>query len=258
MQICHFMKTLYRAKNPEHYAYIKDRVRRSNERRSVIARGHWSAAIAGGITDPLFLTTFIPGLNAIGLGRTVLVLLAALLRLALVMALLVRHVVRRLLLLMKSMKLAMNIASSTAISGFLGGAFKGASYLRPFIESSAKKLVGWPVEKRSSTYGENGTNLDDGYVGQSGGDYDAVVGNPLGSPSQRALSDPSLPQEVKKAFVDLAYNSSVPLQGNRGSMATQSVAQLSLPYEGQARAIEMAMRDFHAQHPGVGIKAGSL
>ena len=41
-------------------------------------------------------------------------------------------------------------------------------------------------------------------------------------------------------------------------MATQSVAQLALPYEGQARAIEMAMRDFHAQHLGVGIKAQSV
>ena len=254
-----FYEDLVRAKNAEHFAYIKERVARSNERRSVIARGHWSAAIAGGITDPLFLTTFVPGLNAVGLGRTVLSATGR--TAALGFGYGVASEARRAPFAVadQEYEAAMNIASSTAISGFLGGAFKGAGYLRPFIESSAKKVGRLARgEKIKHIWGENATNLDDGYVGQAGGDYDAVVGNPLGSPSQRALSDPSLPQEVKKAFVDLAYNSSVPLQGNRGSMATQSVAQLALPYEGQARAIEMAMRDFHAQHLGVGIKAQSV
>ena len=254
-----FYEDLVRAKNPEHYAYIKDRVRRSNERRSVMARGHWSAAIAGGITDPLFLTTFIPGLNAVGLGRTILSATGR--TAALGFGYGVASEARRAPFAVADpdFESAMNIASSTAISGFFGGAFKGAGYMKPFIESSAKKVGRLARgEKIKHIWGEDAVNLDDGYVGQSGGDYDAVVGNPLGSPSQRALSDPSLPQEVKKAFVDLTFNSSVPLQGNRGSMATQSVAQLALPYEGQARNIEMAMRDFHAQHLGVGIKAQSV
>ena len=58
-----FYEDLVRAKNPEHYAYIKDRVRRSNERRSIIARGHWSAALAGGITSIHCSSPFIPRLK---------------------------------------------------------------------------------------------------------------------------------------------------------------------------------------------------
>ena len=164
------------------------------------------------------------GLNAIGLGRTVL---ANCRTAALGFGYGVASEARRAPFAVADpdYESAMNIASSTAISGFFGGAFKGASYMRPFIESSAKKVGRLARgEKIKHIWGEDAVNLDDGYVGQSGGDYDAVVGNPLGSPSQRALSDPSLPQEVKKAFVDLTFNSSVPLQGNRGSMATQSVA----------------------------------
>lgn len=254
-----YYEDLIRAKNPDHLQFLKERVDRSLDRRMVMQRGHWSAALAGGITDPLFLTTFVPGLNAIGLGKTILSATGR--TAALGFGYGVASEARRAPFAVADAEYesAMNIASSTAISGFFGGAFKGIGYMSPFIESSAKK-VGRVArgEKIKHVWGDDAVNLDDGYVGQAGGDYDAVVGNPLGSPSQRALSDPSLPQDVKKAFVDLAYNSSVPIQGNRGSLATQSVAQRALPYEGLFRNVEMQMRDFHAQHIGVNKKAKSI
>ena len=67
-----YYEDLIRAKNAEHLQFLKERVDLSLHRRITIQRGHWSAALVGGITDPLFLTTFVPGLNAIGLGKTVL------------------------------------------------------------------------------------------------------------------------------------------------------------------------------------------
>lgn len=254
-----FYEDLMRAKNADHFNYLKSRVDRANARRATIARSHWSATLAGGITDPLFLTTFVPGLNAIGLGKTVVS--AAGRATALGFGYGVASEARRAPFAVadEDYEAAMNIATSTAISGFFGGALKGAGYMTPFIKSTATK-VGRVArgERIKHVWGADGVNLDDGYVGQAGGDYDAVVGNPLGSPSQRMLADPDIPQNIKKMFVDLTYNSSVPLQGNRSAMANQSVAQLSVPYEGLFRRVEMQMRDFHAQHLGVGEKAASV
>ena len=254
-----FYEDLMRAKNVDHFNYLKMRVDRANARRATMARSHWSATLAGGITDPLFLTTFVPGLNAIGLGKTIVS--AAGRATALGFGYGVASEARRAPFAVadEDYESAMNIATSTAISGFFGGALKGAGYMTPFIKSTAAK-VGRVArgEKINHIWSGDGVNLDSGYVGQSGGDFDAVVGNPLGSPSQRMLSDPAMPQSVKEMFVNLTYNSSVPLQGNRSGLAAQSVAQLSAPYEGLVRRVEVQMRDFHAQHLGVGDEAVSI
>ncbi len=254
-----FYEDLMRAKNVDHFNYLKMRVDRANARRATMARSHWSATLAGGITDPLFLTTFVPGLNAIGLGKTIVS--AAGRATALGFGYGVASEARRAPFAVadEDYESAMNIATSTAISGFFGGALKGAGYMTPFIKSTAAK-VGRVArgEKINHIWSGDGVNLDSGYVGQSGGDFDAVVGNPLGSPSQRMLSDPAMPQSVKEMFVNLTYNSSVPLQGNRSGLAAQSVSQLSAPYEGLVRRVEVQMRDFHAQHLGVGDEAVSI
>lgn len=143
---------------------------------------------------------------------------------------------------------AANIGMTTVFSGALGSS---AHYLKPFIKSAARKASdfanGRPVRH---TYDEDGNIIlagDDGYVGQSGGDFDAVTGNPLGSPSQRILSDKNVPQEVKGMFHALTSNASVSVQGNRSGMAQQSVAMRIVPFHGTYMRVQRDLHDLHAQ-----------
>jgi hypothetical protein len=254
-----FYEDLIRAKNQDHLNFLKQRVDRSRVRRDVASRAPFTAQLAAGITDPLFVTTFIPGLNAVGLGKTVLSSTAKLAGVGFGYG--VASELRRAPFAVADAEFesASNIAASTALSGFFGGAFKGASYMQPFFKSSAAKVARVARgEKIKHVWADDGVNLDDGYVGQAGGDYDAVVTNRLGSGSQQVLADADMPQDIKKMFFDLTYNSSVPVQGNRGSFAGQSVAQRAVTYEGTFRRVDMQMRDLHAQHIGVNDKAKSI
>ena len=255
-----FYEDLVRAKNPEHFDYIRQRVDRANQRRDILARGHWSAALAGGITDPLFLTTFVPGLNAIGLGRTVLSATGR--ASALGFGFGIASEARRAPFAVadEEYEAAMNIASSTAISGFFGGAFKGAGYMMPFVESSAKKVGRLARgEKIKHIWGDGAANLDDGVAVKRGSEYDPVVDATIVSgPIHKQMSMDHVPQDVKKMMLDLVGNSSIPVQGNRAGIATQSVAQVSATFEGLYYNLEANLRDFHKQHIGAGEKARSV
>lgn len=72
------------------------------------------------------------------------------------------------------------------------------------------------------------------------------------------MSKAHVPQDVKKMLLDLVGNSSIPVQGNRAGIATQSVAQISATFEGLYYNLERNLRDFHKQHIGAGERARSI
>ncbi len=333
---------LVRAKNPQHLAYLEGRARTAIERRRKAAEAPLTAQLAGGITDPLTLTVFIPGLNYIKLGKT---FTQAVTRAGGVGAGYgIASELRRAPFAVADEpgESYANVAAATVFSAAFGGIMKGAPYAKPFFQSGAAKvnklfkgekfdhmtrsdnlgplsLVSRVVNKRdkvddlidisknakaevsraakikddafdkidkdldaeridSTTAKQRKLNSpelvafnaakqklkdadkavddqikldlqadDDGYTPAKGGDYDPVVSNPLGSPSQRAMQRTDIPDDVKELFMLMSYNGSVSTQGARRGIGLQSVAQESVTYQGQFQNLVRRMRDLHSQ-----------
>ena len=79
--------------------------------------------------------------------------------------------------------------------------------------------------------------------------YDGNVNNPLGSPTQKILNNPKIPQTVKRLFYLMNNNSSVGVKGNvTGAVAEQSVHQRIAPSLGTSYKLFGRLRDLHAGH----------
>lgn len=242
---------LVRAKNPQHLAYLEGRARTAIERRRKAADAPLTAQLAGGITDPLTLTVFIPGLNYIKLGKT---FTQAVTRAGGVGAGYgIASELRRAPFAVADEpgESYANVAAATVFSAAFGGIMKGAPYAKPFFQSGAAKVnklfKGEKIDHMTPTDNVGALSLDDGYTPAKGGDYDPVVSNPLGSPSQRAMQRTDIPDDVKELFMSLSYNGSVSTQGARRGIGIQSVAQESVTYQGQFQNIVRRMRDLHSQ-----------
>ena len=242
---------LVRAKNAEHLKFLELRARTAISRREQAAKAPFTAQIVGSLTDPLAVTALIPGLNYVKLGKT---FTQALTRAGGVgFAYGVASEARRAPFAVADEpgEAYANVAAATVFSAGLGGVMKGASYARPFFQSSAAKVnklfQGKKFDHMTSKDNLGELSLDDGYTPAKGGDYDPVVSNPLASPSMVAMNRTDLPDEVKKLFALLSSNASVSTQGNRRGIGFQSVAQESVTYQGQFYNLVRRMRDLHSQ-----------
>lgn len=242
---------LVRAKNPQHLAYLEGRARTAIERRRKAAQAPLTAQLAGGITDPLTLTVFIPGLNYIKLGKT---FTQAVTRAGGVGAGYgIASELRRAPFAVADEpgESYANVAAATVFSAAFGGIMKGAPYAKPFFQSGAAKVnklfKGEKIDHMTPTDNVGALSLDDGYTPAKGGDYDPVVSNPIASPSYVAMSRKDLPDDVKELFALMSYNGSVSLQGMRRGKGLQSVAQESVTYQGQFQNLVRRMRDLHSQ-----------
>lgn len=243
-----FYDDLVRAKNSEHLQYLEGRAYEAIRRREIAANASLTAQLAGGITDPLALVAFIPGLNFIKAGQTFgqVVLRAGGAGLGYGLASEARRA--PFAVADERFEAASNIVASTAISAGFGGLLKGAGYAMPFIKSSAGKMGRvYRGEKFSHVWGDNKVNLDEDYVEAAGGDFDITQMNWIGSDIQKILADKTIPQEAKELLVKLSYNSSVPLEGARRGHAVQSVAQEAITFIGRFERDVMRLRDLHSQ-----------
>ncbi len=242
---------LVRAKNAEHLKFLELRARTAISRREQAAKAPFTAQIVGSLTDPLAVTALVPGLNYVKLGKT---FTQALTRAGGVgFAYGVASEARRAPFAVADEpgEAYANVAAATVFSAGFGGVMKGASYARPFFQSSAAKVnklfQGKKFDHMTSKDNLGELSLDDGYTPAKGGDYDPVVSNPLGSPSQRAMQRTDIPDDVKELFMLLSYNGAVSTQGARRGIGIQSVAQESVTYQGQFQNLVRRMRDLHSQ-----------
>ena len=239
---------LIRAKNPAHLAYLEERAYTAIERRRKAGDAPITAMLAGGITDPLALVSFIPGLQFIKVGKTFgqAVTRGAAAGLAYGVASEARRA--PFAVADEPYEAASNIVASTALSAGFGGLMRTAPYAKPFFQSTAAKMGRiYRGEKISHVWGDTASNLDDGYTAASGGDFDTTQMSWINNPNHKRLGDVSFPNEAKKMIVDLAYNGSVPLQGARRGKAYQSVAQESSTFIGMFHGLDDTMRNLHSQ-----------
>ena len=242
---------LIRAKNEKHLRFLEGRARTAIERRRKAAEAPFTAQLAGGLTDPLALTAFIPGLNYVRLGKT---FTQAITRAGGVGAGYgIASELRRAPFAVADEpgETYANVAAATVFSAAFGGVMKGAPYAKPFFFFFSTKvnklLYGEMFDYMTRADNVGSLSLDDGYTPAKGGDYDPVVSNPLGSPSQRAMQRTDIPDDVKELFMLLSYNGSVSTQGARRGIGIQSVAQESVTYQGLYQNLIRRMRDLHSQ-----------
>ena len=237
---------LVRAKNMDHLRFLENRVDKVIERREIMAGAHWSTAIAGGIADPLFLTAFVPALNAVNLGKTVF---QGATRLGAVGgAYGIASEARRAPFAVadEDYEAAWNIGTATALSAVTGGILKGVPNAAPFIKSSTKKA--W-LKAQGKPFNHM---VDEGKEGLNVGTdkaFDSKIENPFGSPLQRlVLDNKKVPQFIKEYAIKMNGNSSISLVGTADQAIPQSVGQRSAVYDGRARMMEETLRDLHKQH----------
>ena len=237
---------LVRAKNMDHLRFLENRVDKVIDRREIMAGAHWSTALAGGVADPLFLTSFVPALNAVNLGKTVF---QGATRLGAVGgAYGIASEARRAPFAVadEDYESAWNIGTATALSGVLGGVLKGVPNAAPFIKSSTQKA--W-LKAQGKPFNHM---VDEGKEGLNvGADnaFDSKIENPFGSPLQRlVLDNKKVPQFVKEIAIKMNGNSSISLVGTADQAIPQSVGQRSAVYDGRARMMEETLRDLHVQH----------
>ena len=243
-----FHDTLARAKNDEHFDFLVGAVSEELLYKEAAADAPITAQFASELTDISNLALFIPALNQVRAAKTGIDAFKTAAKFGFGAGVASESIRAPFAYADSDWESAANIGMTTVFSGALGSS---AHYLKPFIKSAARKASdfanGRPVRH---TFDQDGNIVlagDDGYVGQSGGDFDAVTGNPLGSPSQRILSDKNVPQEVKGWFHALTSNASVSVQGNRSGMAQQSVAMRIVPFYGTFMRTQRGLRDLHAQ-----------
>ena len=239
---------LIRAKNPAHLAYLEERAYTAIERRRKAGDAPITAMLAGGITDPLALVSFIPGLQFIKVGKTFgqAVTRGAAAGLAYGVASEARRA--PFAVADEPYEAASNIVASTALSAGFGGLMRTAPYAKPFFQSTAAKMGRiYRGEKFKHVWGDTTSNLDDGYTAASGGDFDTTQVNWMGSPSQRAMQRTDLPDEVKEYYAMLSYNGSISTQGARRGRAFQSVSQEAQTFIGTYERLHQTMRDLHSQ-----------
>ena len=243
-----FHETLARAKNDDHFDFLVGAVSEELLYKQEAANAPITAQFASELTDISNLALFIPALNQVRVAKTGVDAFKTAAKFGFGAGVASETIRAPFAYADSDWESAANVGMTTVFSGALGSS---AHYLKPFIKSAARKASdfanGRPVQHTFDKDGNIVLAGDDGYVGQSGGDFDAVTGNPLGSPSQRILSDKNVPQEVKGMFHALTSNASVSVQGNRSGMAQQSVAMRIVPFYGTYMRVQRDLRDLHAQ-----------
>lgn len=255
-----FYDTFARAKNDDHFDFLTNTVEEQLQIKEDAARAPITAQFAAGLMDVANLSFLIPGLQEVRAAQTAGVAVKQAVKYGFMGGVASESYRAPFAYADSDWEAAANIGMTSLFSGGLG---LGAHYFKPFVKSTARKVTDFANGRTvRHTFDEDGNIQlagDDGYVGQSGGDFDAVVGNPLGSPSQRILSDPTVPQNVKGLFHALTGNASVSVQGNRsGNVAQQSVAMRIVPFYGRFMRTQRDLRDLHANQMTGAMEAPSI
>ena len=240
---------LVKAKNERHLRYLEARAREAIERRRIASNAPLTAQIAGGFTDPLAVTAFIPGLNYVKLGKT---FTQAVGRGAIAgLGYGVASEARRAPFAVADEpgEAVANVAASTIFSAGFGGVLKGAGYAGPFLASSASKVNKlYQGKSFKHVFGKTDevAELDEAYTPAEGGNLDLVQTNILGSFTNRVMGNKKYSEKLKNYFALLAYNGSVSTQGARRGYGFQSVSQESVTYQGLYEGLRRKMEDLHS------------
>ena len=239
-----YYEEFVRAKDQEHFNFIKQRVDMELARKAKMGDASFGANVVGSFLDPLFVTAFVPGLNIAtgggGVVRTAYNFGKA--GFAYGMA----SEARRAPFAQtdQPFETTQNVVSATVFSAFFGGALKGATYTTPFFKSSANKMNRWargedvPPLFKDENAGKP-TLVGDDQI------YDTKVYNPFGSFFQRMLANERVPKSVKEMALKFTYNSSVNLKGTADNVMPQSIVQKAQTYEGHAHKTMQEIQDLH-------------
>lgn len=239
-----YYEEFVRAKDQEHFDFIKQRVDNEIRRKEKMASAGFFSQMAGSIADPLTITAFIPGLNIVTMSRGIGQAAYSFGKLGFGYGLASEARRAPFAQTDQPFETTQNVATATLFSAFFGGAIKGATYTAPFFKSSANKINRWTRgDDVAPVFDENGNvTLDTGNE-----KFDTVVFNMFGSKFQRMLADPNIPVFVKEMAVKMTYNSSVNLKGVAENVMPQSVLQKSQTYEGTAREMISGLEDLFSQ-----------
>lgn len=245
---------LGRARDDEHFEFIKERIDRSFARRKTMAAGNPLAVMGAYIVSPEAALLAIPGFN-LGYGATVG---GTALRFATSGAMFAAATEARRApseYAPEPYEVEMNLAASTVLGGAIGGAFKGAPYMMPFGRSTANKVAriakGEKIEKPFKDDGS--VVLDDGTkeaVRIGDDEFDLEVNDFISTPAKRTLGNKLLPKSVKEKHAKLVYNQSLPLKGQKTKATPQSVVARKVTHMGSAHQYEDIMRTLYAQQFG--------
>ena len=242
--------TYARAKSEEHFDFLFDTVSEEIQYKSVAGDASLSAAFVAGVTDLVNLGFLIPGVGQVRAASTGLQAIKTASGFGLGAGLASEARRAPFAYADSDYESAMNVGLTTMFSGALGGS---AHYLKPFIQSTAKKTVNFAKGNGfRHIYDEDGTiNLArdaDGQIVSGDADYDRVVNNWMGSPTQKIGQDASMPVEVKEIAYLISNNSAVGVKGNlSGAVAKQSLQQKIAPGLGSFYKISNTLRNLHAQ-----------
>lgn len=245
-----YYDTFARAKNEEHFDFLQMSVAEELQYKDEGASAPLSAVFAAGITDLVNLGFLIPGVGQVRAAKTGLDAVKTAAKFGLGAGLVSEARRAPFAYADSDYESAMNIGMTTMFSAALGGS---AHYLKPFIQSTAKKTVNFAQGKGfRHIYDEDGAiNLArdaDGQIVSGEANYDRVVNNFMGSPTQKIGQDASMPVEVKEIAYLISNNSAVGVKGNlSGAVAKQSLQQKIAPGLGSFYKITRTLRNLHAQ-----------
>ena len=239
-----YYEEFVRAKNQEHFDFIKQRVDNELLRKAKMSDAGFFSQMVGSFVDPLFVTAFVPGLNVATGGGGIVRTAYNFGKLGLGYGLASEARRAPFAQTDETFETTTNVVSATVFSAFFGGAIKGATYTAPFFKSSANKINRWargeevpPMFKDENTGKPTIVSADE--------EYDTKVFNPFGSALQRLLGDERIPVRLKEIATKFTYNASVNLKGVVNRAMPQSVAQKSITYEGQANQTLKRLSDLH-------------
>ena len=238
-----FYEELVRAKDQEHFDFIKQRIDNELRRKETMGNASFFSQAVGSAVDPLFVASFIPALNVVSLAGGVARSAYSFGKLGAAYG--AASELRRAPFAQTDERFesATNIATATVFSGFFGGALKGATYTAPFFKSSANKMNRMVRgEEVPPLFDEQGNVV----LVDENTKFDTKVFNAFGSKFQRMLNDENIPAFVKEMAVKMTYNSSVNLKGVAVEAMPQSVLQKAQTYEGVASSMVKDLQDLYS------------
>ena len=227
---------LARAKDNDHFDFIRDAIAEELTYKDRAANAPISAQFAAGITDLVNLGFLIPGVGQVRAAKTGIDAVKTAGKFGLGAGLVSEARRAPFAYADSDYEAAANVAMTTMFSGIFGGTFH---YGKPFVQSTARKVVDFANGRsHKHIFKEDGSvnlqqeriDVSDTKALNESDIYDGNVNNPLGSPTQKILNNPKIPQTVKRLFYLMNNNSSVGVKGNvTGAVAEQSVHQRIAP-----------------------------
>ena len=206
-----------RARNKEHFDYIKDRLDLSTERRRVAGEAPFTAQIVGGLLDKTSIALLIPGFNYIKASRSLATGFGRGAYAGLGYGIASEAGRAPYEVGVTESEIYTNVGMPTLLGGMfgtLGSALRSRAYKKR-LRSTQFKLTKLAQGNKISSGLDNGKGkVKKNRTGQDWDSFDwEVQGNLFGSPSQRIMSNKNIPNFVKSVVGRIAYNGSVAFTG---------------------------------------------